>query len=71
MAQEDAKKFLDHVDKDPELQQKLKQVRASFVELGKQNGYNFTLEELHSHVRDRWGVTKPPKYDDPHTTCAM
>jgi predicted ribosomally synthesized peptide with nif11-like leader len=66
----DVKKFLDEVDKDPKLQKKLKKLRANWVKLGKEHGYHFSIQELHAHVAKRWGVKKPPEYDDPDTTCA-
>jgi len=70
MSAKNVKKFLDEVDKSPELQQKLKKLRANWVKLGKKHGYDFTIKELHAHVAARWGVKKPPEYDDPDTTCA-
>ena len=70
MAADDAKKFLDAIDNDPELQQKLKEHHANLVRMGKEQGFEFTQSELHEHLRQRWGVTKPPSYDDPDTSTA-
>ncbi len=68
MATEDVKKFLDRVNREPEVQKKLQEAQARFVEIGKEHGYDFTKEELHGELRQRWGITKAK--DDPDTTCA-
>ncbi len=68
MAADEAAKFLDKVDSDSDLQKKLKDHQASLVQMGKEHGFEFTQKELHSHLRERWGVSKPPAYDDPDTT---
>ena len=68
MASDDAAKFLDKVDQDSELQDQLREHQANLVKLGQEHGFEFTQQELHAHLRDRWGVTKPPAYDDPDTT---
>ena len=66
MAAEDAKKFLDHVSQNPDVQAKVQDARAHLVNLGQEHGYDFSQEDLHDELRRRWGVTKPK--DDPDTT---
>ena len=68
MAADDAKRFLDHVDRDSALQAKMKEAHASFVQVAKDNGYDVSQADLHEQMRERWGIEKPPSYDDPDTT---
>ncbi len=60
-----AHEFLAKIDKDPELQAKMQAAQANIIEIGKQNGFNFTLDELHDELRKRWEISKPK--DDPNT----
>ena len=66
MAVADVRGFLDRVNRDPELQAKLEAGGGGFVEIGLQQGYRFTKEELHAELRARWGVTR--RTDEPDTT---
>ncbi len=70
MSEKDAQAFFDHVDRDPELQARLKAVSANYIAIARDCGYDLTQQELREHLQERWGVTKPPEYDDPDTTCA-
>ena len=60
-----AKDFLNAVDSNPALQNQLQQAQANIVKLGAEHGYDFTLDDLHNELRDRWAIEKPA--DDPNT----
>ena len=68
MSTNDAKKFLDEVNKDPNLQKKLQDHQGQLANIGKDHGFNFTQAELQEELRERWAVSKPK--DDPDT-CTM
>ncbi len=65
MATGDVRRFLDQVDSNPALQETLMQAQGQFVQAGKDRGFDFTAEDLHDELRQRWGINKP--MDDPHT----
>jgi predicted ribosomally synthesized peptide with nif11-like leader len=55
MSAEEAKKFVDHVNSDPQLQEEVKNYQGNLVGLAAQNGYSITQEELQDELRARWG----------------
>ena len=65
MSAQDAKKFIDLVNTDPQLQEEVKKAKGVMVDLAAQHGLTVTPDELHDELRDRWGVQKPK--DDPDT----
>lgn len=65
MSAEDAKKFIDLVNTDTQLQDAVKKVKGQMVDLAAQRGLTVTHDELHDELRDRWEVDKPK--DDPDT----
>ncbi len=60
-----AQEFLAKIDQDPALQAEMQKAQANIVEIGKQNGFTFSLDELHDELRKRWEITKPK--DEPNT----
>ena len=68
MSKADAKKFLDSVDQSSNLQSRLEEHRSKIADIAAEHGYEFTAEELHDELRNRWQVSKPK--DDPDT-CTM
>lgn len=68
MSEAHAEKFLDQVKGDPSLQQELQNPSAGFLAAAREQGLEFTQEELHSVLKKRWGVQQ--QHDDPNTTCA-
>lgn len=71
MAQDEARRFLDAVDQDPEMQKKMKAAWSNIVDLGKEHGYDFTMAEFNEHLHERWGIRKPLPEDDPDTTFSF
>jgi len=70
VAVEDAKKFVDHLQKDHALQDKFREGFKRIQEMGAEHGYHFTPAELREHLRHRWGIPKPPA-DDEKDTCTI
>jgi predicted ribosomally synthesized peptide with nif11-like leader len=66
MAAQDATKFVEALKTNTAMQNDVEEARNRMVEVGKKHGYNFTQDELHDELRQRWGVTKAK--DDPDTT---
>jgi predicted ribosomally synthesized peptide with nif11-like leader len=64
MSAQDAKKFMEHVKKDPRLRKRLtKETKGAVdrvIKLAKAHGYKLTKEELHDHLKKQWGAKKMP-----------
>lgn len=58
MSAEDAKKFVDLINSDPQLQEEVKENRGNLTNLAAQRGFTFTQAELHDELRARWGIDK-------------
>ncbi|MBI3680674.1 MAG: Nif11 family protein [Acidobacteria bacterium] len=70
MAKRDAKKFVDLMEKDKDFQKRSVKRFHSVETLAQKRGLKFTRAELHDHLRERWGITKPPAVDDVDT-CTL
>lgn len=62
MSTENVKKFFDEVEKNPALQKRIGKSMADILTTAKKHGYDFTGEDMHKHLKRRWGVTKAPKF---------
>ena len=71
MSQSAAKKFMDRLDKDPKLQSAVRGAFNKIHQVAKKHGFKFTSTELRKHLGKRWGIKKPPKFDDPDTCCTI
>lgn len=67
MSVEHAKKYLDNVLQDPNLQKELPDVHGQLTQLGKKHGYNFSSDELKDELRRRW----QEKDENDVDTCMM
>jgi predicted ribosomally synthesized peptide with nif11-like leader len=61
MSVEKAKEFFDQVDSDQALRDELSEVGENVLDLARKHGFNFSYDDMREHLKDRWGVTKPPK----------
>lgn len=68
MAKEHAKSFLEHIDRDPELQKQVRDMQTSVAELARKHGYEFSLKDWHDSVRERWDSSSSTP-TDPDTCC--
>ena len=66
----DAKDFFDKVASDPELQKQIKEAQGRLLEIAKKHGFEFSQAEMNQHLRERWAVDNPPKFDDVDITTA-
>lgn len=66
MSKEHAKKFIDHLQKDPALRKKVNDASAHIVKVAKDHGYDVTHEEIRSCLKEHWSKAKPED-DDPQT----
>lgn len=64
MATEDAKKFLDAVDQNPDLQAQVKGSFDQVINTARQHGYNISKKDLSDELTRRWGMTNAPDTDD-------
>jgi predicted ribosomally synthesized peptide with nif11-like leader len=69
MATADAKNFLDAVDTDPQLRTKLQGSLEQIITTAQEAGYNFSAADLRQELRQRWGMTTAPNYDQTPDTC--
>lgn len=70
MAVEDAKKFVDLVSHHKELQDKFREGWHNVTKMAAEHGLHVTREDLQHHLRERWGITKPPTADE-KDTCTI
>lgn len=56
MSAEHAKRFVDLIDSDPQLQEEVKKTQGNLIDLATQRGFAVTQEELHDELRTRWGI---------------
>jgi predicted ribosomally synthesized peptide with nif11-like leader len=67
MSVQDAKKFVDEAEKDPELRKAGQQHWDSIAAAAKKHGLSFTRSELQQHLREKWSVPQMPAKDDVDT----
>ena len=70
MAAEDARKFVDMVSHDPDVQKKFREGWNNVTKLAAEKGLHVSREELQQHLRERWGVAKPATSDE-KDTCTI
>jgi predicted ribosomally synthesized peptide with nif11-like leader len=70
MAVEDAHKFVDMVNSDPDLQHKFRQGWENISKMAHEKGLHVTREDLQEHLRQRWGIAKPATADE-KDTCTV
>jgi predicted ribosomally synthesized peptide with nif11-like leader len=58
MSAEHARKFIDLIDSEPQLQEEVKKNQGNLVDLAAQRGFRITQEELHEELHARWGIDK-------------
>jgi predicted ribosomally synthesized peptide with nif11-like leader len=56
MSKEHAKKFVEHVQKDPVLRKKVTDASEHIIKVAKDHGYEITREELTTVIKERWHV---------------
>jgi predicted ribosomally synthesized peptide with nif11-like leader len=54
MSKEHAKKFIEHMQKDPVLRKKVQDAADHIVKVAKDHGYEVTREEIGSELKERW-----------------
>ncbi len=69
MPKEQAKKFIEHLDKDAALRAKVRAATEGVLHIAKEHGYDLTREELSEVLREKWGARKRHEEsgDDPDT----
>lgn len=67
MSAEHAKKFVDLVESDPQLQEELKNYEGKWIDVAARRGLSVTREEMHEALRARWGVQKTLDFPFPYT----
>jgi predicted ribosomally synthesized peptide with nif11-like leader len=68
-SKDDAKRFMEAVEKDAKLRAKVKGTLDQIQKLAKAEGYSFSHDELRKHLRQRWNIKTAPKYDSSSDTC--
>ena len=54
MSKEHAKKFIDHIKKDPQLHKKVSDASEHVLKVAKEHGYEITREEIRTELKERW-----------------
>ncbi len=65
MSIESATKFLDEVNKRKDVRAEVNKATEHLVDIGKKHGHNFSSEELHKALLQRWGVKEKAGDDGP------
>ena len=68
MSAQDAKKLIDLISSDPELQEEVRKVHGNMLNLAAQKGLQVSKKELNDELHARWGIEQPK--DDPDT-CTL
>jgi predicted ribosomally synthesized peptide with nif11-like leader len=63
MSKEHAKKFVEHVQKDPALRKKVTEASEHIIKVAKDHGYEITREELTTVIKERWSQKKDDEDD--------
>lgn len=66
MSKADAKKFIDHVQKDQALHTKVTQASEHVIAVAKEHGYNLTRKDLRAALRERWSQQHEDDDDTAH-----
>jgi predicted ribosomally synthesized peptide with nif11-like leader len=56
MSEKEARRFAEDFEKNPSLRESVTKGWEHIVNVGKNAGYDFTAEELHNHLVDKWGA---------------
>lgn len=67
----DAAAFVDFIHKDKKTRMKLKKGWDEVIKEGKKQGYKFTKQELHDHLKKKYNVTRLPNEDEPDTCLCV
>ena len=68
MSKEAAKKFVERLENEEPLRNKVKQVTSQITKIGKDHGHDFSYNELQEALKEKWGVPKGKEgHADPHT----
>lgn len=67
----DAQAFVDLIHNDRKMRARLKKGWDEVIQEGKKQGYKFTKQELHDHMKKRYGVTSMQEGDDPDTCICI
>jgi hypothetical protein len=70
-SEKDVRAFVDHLHKDKKARAILKKGWDEVVRSGKKQGFKFTKQELHDHLKKRYKVTSLPHGDEPDTCVCI
>ena len=67
----DAAGFVDLIHKDKKFRANLKKGWDATIKEGKKRGFKFTKQELHDHLKKKYGVSATHEEDDPDTCICV
>lgn len=70
MSVHDAKKFIDMIWQEPELQKKFHANWEQMTNAAAERGLNVSPNDLHEYLCERWGIKKPARQDE-KDTCTV
>jgi hypothetical protein len=70
-SKKDVRAFVDHLHKDKKMRSILKKGWDEVIQAGKKQGFSFTKQELHDHLKDRYNVTSVNEGDEPDTCVCI
>lgn len=70
MSVHDAKKFIDLIWQEPELQARFHANWELMTKVAAERGLQVSARDLHDHLCERWGIKKPAREDD-KDTCTV
>ncbi|MGE5243236.1 MAG: Nif11-like leader peptide family natural product precursor [Betaproteobacteria bacterium] len=69
MSEASAKKFVEKLEHDKALIAEVKAAKGNLEAVAKKHDFDFTSAELKAVVKQRFGGSKSPHFDDPNLTC--
>lgn len=69
MSEASAKQFIEKLEHDKALVAEVKAAKGDLERVAKKHHFDFTSAELRAVVKQRYGGSKSPHFDDPNLTC--
>ena len=58
MSEKHVKEFVDRLDEDTELREKVRLASLGLFQVAKEHGYEFSHADLNKYLANKWGTTK-------------
>jgi hypothetical protein len=70
-SKKDVQAFVDYIHTDKKMRGTVKKGWDAVIQAGKKQGYKFTKQDLHNHLKKKYGVTSSQEGDEPDTCICI